>query len=502
MKSVAPCFCNRTCNKRTHLDFLSRIQINQTMKINLIVQIITAVISITVSFASNKFRCKLPITKRTIVQHYAPLQPSVFQDFMLPMRDGIKLHTVALSPLFSSKKQWPTVIDRSPYGQFNTELLADLYLLFDFAAVSQDMRGCCQSEGNFTVWHADENDGVDTINWIVAQPWSNGVVYQIGASADGIAGFEIARAASSSDVTNSKAVEALAGQFIIFATAEARRTFFPGGTYRQNLIEKWLHGTVPTQATAIINTVKTKEAPSSWWDAVEIKGDQFNSIDWPTVMWAGWYDIFLHGHLYSYDGFQKRSQSKGKHWLVVDPLGHCQAGAKYFPHNLIEGRSLLPVLLGIQMFQNNLTSSHDITEHVKQVTFYVMSNPKNTISGNYWTSLDDFPKKKITLWYLHGDGSSTDGLLSPLAPTDVSASSDYLYDPENPTPSNGGNNLLMSCGPLDQSQIENRSDVIVFTSDVLTKPLAITGELDVDLYVSAANVNDTDFSIRLTSVDR
>lgn len=120
MKSVAPCFCNRTCNKRTHLDFLSRIQINQTMKINLIVQIITAVISITVSFASNKFRCKLPITKRTIVQHYAPLQPSVFQDFMLPMRDGIKLHTVALSPLFSSKKQWPTVIDRSPYGQFNT----------------------------------------------------------------------------------------------------------------------------------------------------------------------------------------------------------------------------------------------------------------------------------------------------------------------------------------------------------------------------------------------
>ena len=53
---------------------------------------------------------------------------------MLPMRDGVRLHTLAVAPEpISAGKQWPTVIDRSPYGMHNTELIADLYLLFGFA---------------------------------------------------------------------------------------------------------------------------------------------------------------------------------------------------------------------------------------------------------------------------------------------------------------------------------------------------------------------------------
>ena len=405
---------------------------------------------------SSAAKCKLPLHQR--LKRFLPHQPSVFQDFMLPMRDGVKLHTIALSPLLSSKKKWPTVIDRSPYGAFNTELLADLYLLFDFAAVSQDMRGCCQSEGNFTVWHADEQDGLDTVAWILKQPWSDGTVYQIGASADGIAAFEMARGHPAS----------LAGQFIIFATAEARRTFYPGGTYRKNLIEKWLEGTVPKQAAEIIAHVKTEEGPSAWWDAVEIKGDQFKAIDWPTVHWAGWYDIFLHGHLYSYDGFQERSNSSGQHWLVVDPCGHCQDASRYFPHNLIAGRSILPVLMGIQLFQHNLTTSR-VPEHVKHVTFYVMSTMDNTQHGNYWTSLDNWPTATMTPWYLQGDGS-----LSPTLPTAATtASSSYSYDPTDPTPSNGGNNLLMNCGPLDQSAIEHRDDIVVSVIRLNDNSLAV-----------------------------
>ena len=62
-------------------------------------------------------KCKLPLHQR--LERFLPHQPSVFQDLMLPMRDGVKLHTIALSPLFSSKKKWPTVIDRSPYGRLS-----------------------------------------------------------------------------------------------------------------------------------------------------------------------------------------------------------------------------------------------------------------------------------------------------------------------------------------------------------------------------------------------
>ena len=78
--------------------------------------------------------------------------------------DGVKLHTLALSPEpLQTNLKWPTVLDRSPYGMFHTEAIADIFLFFGFAAVSQDMRGTCKSDGQFTLWHSDESDGVDTV---------------------------------------------------------------------------------------------------------------------------------------------------------------------------------------------------------------------------------------------------------------------------------------------------------------------------------------------------
>jgi predicted acyl esterase len=49
------------------------------------------------------------------------------------------------------------------------QLLADLFLPFGFVTLTQDMRGAAQSEGNFTLWHADADDSFDTGNWIVQQ---------------------------------------------------------------------------------------------------------------------------------------------------------------------------------------------------------------------------------------------------------------------------------------------------------------------------------------------
>jgi hypothetical protein len=57
-------------------------------------------------------KCALPFRARHPT--YAGRAPEVLTELMLPMRDGVKLHTIAISPLFSKKKQWPAVIDRSP----------------------------------------------------------------------------------------------------------------------------------------------------------------------------------------------------------------------------------------------------------------------------------------------------------------------------------------------------------------------------------------------------
>ena len=53
----------------------------------------------------------------------------------------------------------------------------------------------------------------------------------------------------------------------------------------------------------------------------------------------------------------------------------------------------------------------------------------------------------------------------------------YVYDPANPVPSTGGNNLNIKCGPLDQTPVESRSDVIIYTSAAVTENVAVTGPL-------------------------
>ena len=60
---------------------------------------------------------------------------------------------------------------------------------------------------------------------------------------------------------------------------------------------------------------------------------------------------------------------------MVDPLGHCQDGAKYFPKHLIEGRAALPIFLIVDLFTNKTTFP---SEKVKDVTFYVMGSDDST----------------------------------------------------------------------------------------------------------------------------
>jgi len=75
----------------------------------------------------------------------------------------------------------------------------------------------------------------------------------------------------------------------------------------------------------------------------------------------------------------------------------------------------------------------------------------------------------------------------------------FNFNPHYPVPTNGGNNLEIACGPLDQRPVENRPDVVVFTSAVLTQVVPITGPLNAILYV-ASNQTDTDFTVKLTDV--
>lgn len=255
--------------------------------------------------------------------------------------------------------------------------------------------------------------------------------------------------------------------------------------------------------------LKAHNGAGPWWDPLNISAPtNWANIRAPAVMWAGWYDIFLQGNLHGHYIYQHLSDPmvRGRNYLVVDPLGHCQDGAKYFPDQvgLIEGRTILPALLSLQMVAGNGTIS-DPAEGVKAVTFYVMgpdpSNPSVGPSprGNHWSTLDSWPVWSGQRLYLGRAGTATlaaQGAPSPVAPA---ANASYVYDPKDPVKTVGGNNLIEACGPSDQRPVESRPDVLLHTSAALEADLYLTGPLRATLFVSSSAV-DTDFTAKLSDV--
>lgn len=139
--------------------------------------------------------------------------------------------------------------------------------------------------------------------------------------------------------------------------------------------------------------------------------------------------------------------------------------------------------------------------NIKNVTFYVMSSNDEAgkQAGQYWTSLEKFPEFKPVNYYLHADKTAT--LTKPFK--ESSESTSYTVDPANPILTIGGNNLppdiggSINCGPEDQSELDLRSDVLVFETPVFDHAFYMTGPLFANLFVSSDAI-DTDFMVKIS----
>ena len=119
---------------------------------------------------------------------------------------------------------------------------------------------------------------------------------------------------------------------------------------------------------------------------------------------------------------------------------------------------------------------------------------------NQWRDEQEWPLQRAvaTPLYLHSEGR-----LSFEAPVEQESHTGFTYDPADPVPTCGGN-LVMStqfpAGPKDQAAIENRPDVLVFSSPVLDEDLEITGRVTANLF-AATDGPTTDWVVKLCDVD-
>jgi predicted acyl esterase len=418
-----------------------------------------------------------------------PLATPLFtkETIMVEMRDGTPLATDVYLPDGGTPPHGAILI-RTPYNK-NTSGMGD-WANKGWPSLVQDTRGRFSSEGIDTMFRDDHTDGYDTIAWIAQQNWSNGKVATIGGSATGIVQYLMAG-------TNPSA---LTCQYIGAATPNLYTTIYPGGQFRKNMVETWLAN---QGSTYVLPEIWAHENYSlQYWTNVSLE-DNWQDVNVPAFHLGGWYDCFSQGLIDGFMGYQYNSGpgALGKSKLVIGPWTHTLFGERLqgqllYPQNAQD--TFTPEYWDDLLDQYILEISNDY-ENRPTVLYYVMGDVSNPNAiGNFWRYADSWPPTHVDdPWYFHENNQlskTTPGSASPLT---------YNYNPNNPVPTKGGTNLFplapTYAGPYDQRSIENRADVLLFTSDVLTEPYEATGRIRAKLYVSSS-CPDTDFTVKLTDV--
>eukprot|EP01104_Vermistella_antarctica_P003057 TRINITY_DN13216_c0_g1_i1.p1 TRINITY_DN13216_c0_g1~~TRINITY_DN13216_c0_g1_i1.p1 ORF type:complete len:668 (-),score=118.71 TRINITY_DN13216_c0_g1_i1:42-2045(-) len=427
--------------------------------------------------------------------------------FNVPMRDNVTLYTTLVRPPLSQPiEQHANVLSRTPYGTFNVQYWLEdlLFVGRDYNMVVQDFRGRFGSEGEYQVFRTDASDGYTTIEWLGGEygdvsHWSSGEVFIYGLSADGIAGWL---------ALQEQPAPFVRGVCGVFATGDLYPVIYPGGSLRVSLIYSWLN--MLDEKEVIGRLLLQHEADDVFWKSTRLSQTAMQAIDFPTVSVAGWWDIFSQGTLDTWMSIRANNASvRNTTFLVVWPISvHClQGGGNYTYYNASLSIGGLTDqcydLFDSQRDSSSSSSPSSVLSAYPPLLFYVMGplHYHGPSQGNYWVAADEFPAVTSTAFYFP-ELSSNNSINS--APTITSTldggESSFAFDPNNPIPTIGGTNYLDNCGPYDQQELETtRNDLVLFTSDVLAAPVALTGRIRATLFVSS-NATDTDFTVKLTDV--
>ncbi|NIP79382.1 MAG: CocE/NonD family hydrolase, partial [Gemmatimonadetes bacterium] len=132
-----------------------------------------------------------------------------------------------------------------------------------------------------------------------------------------------------------------------------------------------------------------------------------------------------------------------------------------------------------------------------------------TMGSNEWQSSGTWPPAgaRPLTYYLSSTGRAgttmDDGVLTTRPPT-RDRPDRYSYDPADPVPSHGGNvcctGNAVRGGALDQQELEQRPDILVYSTPPLEEGIEVSGPITVTLYVSS-DAKDTDFTVKLIDVE-
>ena len=405
---------------------------------------------------------------------------------MVPMRDGTNLATDIYKP--PGDGPWPAILTRTPYGKQRFAGSAALPVRLGYVRLVQDMRGRFDSEGDDTAFLSDAwgelQDGYDCIEWIAKQDWCTGSVGTMGGSAMGITQYMAAGAAPPS--LKCCQVSAAAPSLYHYAA-------YQGGVLRKAMVVGWLTGN--NFRPENLQLLRANPSYNDLWATVDLPA-RAERVVVPMIHRANWFDCFQGGNIAAYIALQHRGGegARGHQVLIIGPGTHGKPhkDALQFPDNANKP----PFAVTRQWVAHWLKGEDlDLTD-VPSVCYYAMGAVgEEGAPGNDWRTADDWPPPATeTPAFLTASGG-----LTPDRPEDANAKLTYQYDPADPVPTIGGANLVLAKGSMDQREVEDRPDVLLFTSDVLGEPVEVTGHIKARLWISS-DCPDTDFTAKLTDV--
>ncbi len=437
------------------------------------------------------------------------------------MRDGVRLATDVYRP--AAPGRYPAILSRYPYGNGNGpgSLGQPRYWVeHGYVFVFQDVRGRYDSEGEFYPYRAEAHDGHDTIAWIVSQPWSDGTVGMSGSSYLGAVQWLAAPerppglkalAPRVAPFNYYNDVTFIGGAFALLSRA-SWGVYMSGRTNQEmplDIQRMWWHLPLKTLDRAYGLDMQywrdwiAHPSIDAYWAPYQA-GDRAARMDLPALNIGGWYDGILGGTLSSYRSAVRDMgpQARRNQWLIIGPWDHRLARdgkTKYGDLEFGPGSKLDLTDIERRWFDHWLKGEANGVMDEPPVRLFVMGE-------NRWRNEREWPlaRTRYTRYYFHSDGRANglagDGGLSTQRPRRAEASSRYVYDPADPVPTVGGQlTPERYAGPLDQTEVERRDDVLVFTSGPLAHDLEVTGPVSVVLY-AASSAPDTDFTAKLVDV--
>jgi len=466
----------------------------------------------------------------------------VEKNIATPMRDGTVLRGDLYRP--AEDGRYPVLLQRTPY---NKEVLALTAMTLDpiraaaagYAVLIQDVRGRWASDGGvFHFYRDEERDGVDTVNWAAAQPWSDGTVGAYGVSYMGGTTWLTAtgapaplRAISPTTAPNDFWRDHLWrggalhwGLFVMWslqaigpaALLRARKgkpELLPQFAQLIDDIDGFEERVRRLPLTAFAparpndpdflpffaETLK-HPTPDDWTRSLLV-AERHAQVQVPALIIAGWHDLLLASDLEHYARMKAEAATEDarratrivigpwSHGMFLNAVGDLEFGMRAAGLFLDLREDLTS--LQLRWFDRWLRDQKNGVDAEAPVRIFVQGQ-------NRWRDEREWPlaRTQYTPLYLRAEGR-----LDHAAPADEPPDA-YVYDPNDPCPTCGGPLLMPATyrrGPVDQAPILGRRDVLTYTGPALDTAVEITGPVRAVLY-AASSARDTDWMIKLCVV--